>query len=60
MVTIPTSCSTPSNGLSLLHRVVDEGLKRVEKDQAAMEAALVRMTSTENGDRESSPDHFDV
>lgn len=47
--------------LSCTHRLVDESLQRVEKEQEAMEAVLVRMTSTaENGDRESSPDQFDV
>ena len=39
-------------------RLVAESLQAVEKEQEAMEAVLVRMTSTE--DRESSPDTFDV
>jgi hypothetical protein len=37
-------------------RLVDESLQKVEKEQKAMEAVLVRMNSSQNGDRESSPE----
>lgn len=40
------------------YRLVDETLQRVEKEQEAMEAVLVHMS--ENGDKESSPDNFNV
>lgn len=49
----------PALLLPLSHfRLVDETLQRVEKEQEAMEAVLVHMS--ENGDKESSPDHFNV
>ena len=37
-----------------IYRLVTESLQEVEKEQEAMEAVLVRMTSTQS--RESSPD----
>ena len=43
-----------------LSRLVAESLKEVEEEQEAMEAVLVRMTSTQSRDKESSPDPLDV
>ena len=39
---------------------MDESLQKVEKEQKAMEAVLVRMNSSQNGDRESSPEENHV
>ena len=39
---------------------MDESLQKVEKEQKAMEAVLVRMNSSQNGERESSPEDFHV
>lgn len=44
--------------VSLYYRLVDETLQRVEREQEAMEAVLVHMS--ENGVKESSPDHLNV
>ena len=44
----------------VLCRLVAESLKEVEEEQEAMEAELVRLSSTQSRERESSPDTFDV
>lgn len=44
----------------IIFRLVTESIKEVEEEQEAMEAVLVRMSSTQARDKESSPDPFDV
>ena len=46
----------------MLHacRIVAESLKEVEEEQEAIEAELVRMSSSQGRDRESSPNPCDV